>query len=75
MLRLRARPSSAVHPIDLAIAKVSLAPGDTLLIASANWLTKEQVQQIRAHVDAALPGVEVMVLSGGLRATAVLSQG
>jgi len=69
------KPSSAARPIDLALARVRILPGDTLVITCDRFLLKEQVEQIKGSVAAALPGAKVMVLHGGLQASAVLAQG
>ncbi|MBD8654133.1 hypothetical protein IFT68_00645 [Oxalobacteraceae sp. CFBP 13730] len=63
------------RPIDLSLAKVVIAPGDTLLVTCDRFLTKEQAEQIKSNFAASLPGVKVALLCGGLRATAVLAQG
>ena len=75
MLRLLVKRGSAARPIDLSLARVVIAPGDTLIITCDRLLTKEQVEQIKANVAKPLPDVKVAVLCGGLRATAVLAQG
>jgi len=75
MLRRLVKRGSVARPIDLSLAKVVIAPGDTLLITCDQRLTKEQVEHIKANFATSLPGVKVAILSGGLRATAVLAQG
>jgi hypothetical protein len=75
MLKRLVKPGSAARPIDLSLAKVFIAPGDTLLITCDQRLTKEQVEQIKANFATSLPGVKVALLCAGLRATAVLAQG
>lgn len=75
MLRLLVKRGSADRPIELSLARVAIAPGDTLIITCDQFLTKEQVEQIKANVARPLPDVKVAVLCGGLRATAVLAQG
>ena len=75
MLRLLVKPGSVARPIEVSLTKVSMAPGDTLLITCDRFLTKEQAEQIRSNFATSLPGVKVALLCGGLRATAVLSRG
>lgn len=75
MLRLLVKRGSVARPIDLSLAKVVIAPGDTLLVTCDRFLTKEQAEQIKSNFAASLPGVKVALLCGGLRATAVLAQG
>jgi len=75
MLKLLVKPGSVARPIDLSLAKVVIAPGDTLLVTCDRSLTKEQHEHIRANFAASLPGVKVALLCGGLRATAVLARG
>jgi hypothetical protein len=75
MLKRLVKPGSAARPIDLSLAKVVIAPGDTLLITCDQRLTKEQVEHIKANFATSLPGTKVALLCGGLRATAVLAQG
>lgn len=74
-LSLLVKPRTAVRPLELSIAKIAIAPGDTVVITCDRFLTKEQVEHIKTGVAAASPGVKAMVLHGGLRATAVLAQG
>jgi len=76
MLRLLVRPGSVARPIDLSLAKLVIAPGDTLLITCDRFLTKEQAEQIKSNFATSLPpGIKVALLCGSLRATAVLAQG
>lgn len=75
MLRRLVKPGSVAHPIELSLAKVVIAPGDTLLITCDQRLTKEQVEHIKANLATSLPGVKAALLHGGLRATAVLARG
>jgi hypothetical protein len=75
MLRLLVKPGSVARPIEVSLAKVSVGPGDTLLITCDRLPTKEQAEQLKATFAVSLPGVQIALLCGGLRATAVLTQG
>jgi hypothetical protein len=48
MLRRLVKRGSAARPIDLSLAKVVIAPGDTLLVTCDRFLAKEQAEQIKA---------------------------
>lgn len=59
----------------MQVARLTLQPGDAVVISTDRHLNREQADQIRALTDRALPpDVKVIVLSGGLAMT-VLRQG
>ena len=76
MPRLRAKPSSALEALDMRVARLTLQPGDAVVISSDRHLNREQADQIRALTDRALPpDVKVIVLPGGLAMTVLRKDG
>lgn len=75
MLSLRGKPSSALQALDMQVARLTLQPGDAVVISTDRHLNREQADQIRALTNHALPpDVKVIVLSAALAMT-VLRQG
>jgi hypothetical protein len=71
----RSKQSSVARDIELQVARLTLQPGDAIVISTEGHLTRDQVDQIRAMVRRPLwADVKVLVLSGGLAMT-VLRQG
>ena len=71
----RSKQSSVARDIELQVARLTLQPGDAVVISTESHLTRDQAEQIRALVARRLqPDVEVLVLSQGLAMT-VLRQG
>jgi len=64
-----------VRDIEAQVARLTLQPGDAVVISTESHLTRDQAEQIRALVARRLqPDIEVLVLSRGLAMT-VLRQG
>ena len=75
IVKQRSKPSSVVRDIEAQVARLTLQPGDAIVISTENHLTSDQADQIRALVRRPLwADVKVLVLSGGLAMT-VLRQG
>jgi hypothetical protein len=53
--------------ITVQIAKLELKPGDTLVVSIDEYLSNDQVQAIKDHLESFLPdGAKAMVLSRGV---------
>gem|GEM_PF-3686341 len=75
MLSQLVKPGSGLQALDMQVARLTLQPGDAVVISTDRHLNREQANQIRALTDRALPpDVKVIVLSGALAMT-VLRQG
>lgn len=75
MLSLRAKPSNALQALDMQVARLTLQPGDAVVISTDRLLTRTQVDSIRSQLAGLLPAnVKTIVLSGELAMT-VLRQG
>lgn len=49
------------------ISRLRAKPGDVLVIQSDKIMSRQQMTFVRDHVSHALPGVQVLVLSDGLK--------
>jgi hypothetical protein len=71
----RSKQSSVAQDIELQVARLTLQPGDAIVISTKSHLDRQQADHIRAGLAARLlSDVKVIVLSGGLAMT-VLRQG
>lgn len=49
------------------ITKLDLAPGDTLVIFTQQWLSIETCAHMRAHLEPFVPsGTRILILDGGM---------
>ena len=71
----RSKQSSVARDIELQVARLTLQPGDAIVISTSSHINREQADQIRTACASYLPtDAKVIVLSGGLAMT-VLRQG
>ena len=70
MLSQLVKPSSGLRALDMQVARLTLQPGDAVVISTERLLTSHQANVIREHLSRRLPAdVQTIVLSGGLAMT------
>lgn len=70
---LRTLADRGVNLASPRLSKIDFAPGDTLVLTTESFLTREQHAAIKGHLEATLPGLRAAVLTGGLQAVGVLA--
>lgn len=75
MLSQLVKPSNGLRALDMQVARLTLQPGDAVVISTDRFLNREQADQIRDRLQPLLSAdVKVIVLAGELAMT-VLRQG